>query len=198
MLSLGHRRSRQRSITALGLASALLLATCGPVAVAAGHTEASERKQKLEERRDVNANAQRNAHELLVQMDELQAEAVDRGLLLTLDDTVFTTNNASLSSSGHRRLDTLVDFLEQHPERSVVIDGYAGAGNYRYDQALSKLRVDAVKAYLVRRNISPSRLTARVSSEALPDQEYSATPPQPLRRVEVIIEDPSVSVTSSM
>jgi outer membrane protein OmpA-like peptidoglycan-associated protein len=196
--SLDHRRSRQRSITTLGLASALLLATCGPIAVAASRTEASERKQKLEERRDVNANAERDAHELRVQIDELQAEAVDRGLLVTLDDAVFTTNDASLSSSGHRRLDTLAEFLKQHPERSVVIDGYAGEGNYRYDQALSKRRVDAVKAHLIRREIAPSRLNARTSSEALPEQdEDSATAPQP-RRVEVTIEDPSASVTRSM
>lgn len=198
MPSLGHRRSRQRSITTLGLASALLLATCGPISVAAAQTEASERKQQLEARRDANAQAQRNAHELRVQMDELQAEAIDRGLLLTLDDAAFTTNNAGLSSTGHRRLDTLASFLEQHPQRSVAIDGYAGAGDYRYDQALSKRRVDAVKAYLVRRGIASGRLTARVSSEALPDPDDSATPPQPLRRVEVIIEDPAASVTNSM
>lgn len=127
MPTLGHRRSRHRSVTALGLTSALLLATCGPVTVTAAQTEASERKQMLEERRDANAQAQRNAHELRVQMDELQAEAVDRGLLLTLDEAMFTTNSA-LSSTGRRRLDTLASFLEQHPQRSVAIDGYAGVG----------------------------------------------------------------------
>lgn len=197
MSSLGHPRSRRRSIAAQGLASALLLATCGPVTVAAAQIEASERKQMLEERRDANAQAQRNAHELRVQMDELQAEAVDRGLLLTLADAMFTTNNA-LSSTGRRRLDTLASFLEQHPQRSVAIDGYAGAGDYHYAQVLSKRRVDTVKAHLIRRGIAPGRLTARVSSEALPDPDDSATPPQPLRRVEVIIEDPAASVTNSM
>lgn len=57
----------------------------------------------------MNANAQRDANELRRQMDELQTEVIDRGWLLTLDDAVFTTNDADLSSSDqpphphHRR-----------------------------------------------------------------------------------------------
>jgi outer membrane protein OmpA-like peptidoglycan-associated protein len=194
---LDHRRSRQRSAAALGLASALLLATYGPISVAATQTEAGDRSAKLEQLRDVNADAQRDANELRRRMDELQAEAIDRGLLLTLDDAVFTTNNADLSSSGQRRLNALAGFLKQHPQRSVAIDGYAGAGDYRYDQALSKRRADAVKAYLIRRDIAPSRLTARSSGEPRQDSEDSATEQQTLRRVEVIIVDALSSVRQS-
>lgn len=97
MSSLDQPRSRQRSAAALGFASALLLATSGAVPVAAAQTDASERRQKLAELRDVNADAKRNADELRSRMDEMQAEAIDRGVLLTLDDTVFTSNNATLS-----------------------------------------------------------------------------------------------------
>lgn len=197
MFSLNQRRSRQYSAAAVGLASALLLATYGPISVAAARTDASEQRQKLEERRDVNADAERSANELRRQMDELQAEAIDRGLLLTLGDAVFTTNDASLSSSGLRRLNALADFLKQHPKRSVAIDGYAGAGDYRYDQSLSKRRADAVKAHLIRQDIAPSRLTARSSGEPLRDLEDSATEQQTIRRVEVIIEDPLASVPQS-
>jgi outer membrane protein OmpA-like peptidoglycan-associated protein len=197
LFSLKQRRSRQRSAAALSLASALLLATYGPISVAATPTDGSEQRQKLEERRDVNADAQRNANELRRQMDELQAEAIDRGLLLTLDDAVFTTNDATLSSNGYRRLNALADFLRQHPKRSVAIDSYAGAADYRYDQALSKRRADAVKAYLIRQDIAPSRLTARSSGEPLQDPEDSASGQQTIRRVEVIIEDPLSSVPQS-
>ena len=196
MFSLNQRRSRQCSAAALGLASALLLAASGPVSVAAAQTDGSEQRQKLEERRDVNAEAERNANELRRQMDELQAEAIDRGLLLTLGDAVFTTNDDSLSSSGHRRLNALAGFLKQHPKRSVAIDGYAGAGDYRYDQALSRRRADAVKAYLIRQDIAPSRLAAR-GGEALQDHEDAGSEQQLLRRVEVIVEDPLTSVPRS-
>lgn len=188
-----HRRMRPHPAAALGLASALLLAASGPVSVADAQTEASERRQKLTELRDVNADAKRNADELRSQMEELQAEAIDRGVLMTLDDTVFTTNDATLSTSGHRRLNALADFLKQHPERSVAIDGYAGSADFRYDQALSKRRADAVKAYLIRQDIAASRLTARSSAEAVLDREDSASEQRPLRRVEVIIEDPTAA-----
>lgn len=194
MSSFDQRRSRQRSAAALSLASALLLATHAPIGVAAAQTDGSDKRQKLEERRDANADAQRNASELRHQVDELQAEAIDRGLLLTLDDAVFTTNNATLSGNGARRLNALAGFLKQHPQRSVAIDGYAGAGDYRYDQALSKRRADAVKAYLIRQDIAPSRLTARSSGEPPQDPEDAATEQQAIRRVEVIIEDALSSV----
>jgi outer membrane protein OmpA-like peptidoglycan-associated protein len=195
--SLDQRRWRRRSAASLSLASTLLLAASGPLPVVAAQTDASEQRQKLEERRDVNAEAERNADELRLQMDELQAEAIDRGLLLTLDDAVFTTNNASLSSNGLRRLNALAGFLKQHPDRSVAIDAYAGAGDYRYDQALSKRRAEAVKNHLIQRDIAPSRLTARSSGEPLRDPEDSATEQQTIRRVEVIIEDPLNSVRES-
>jgi len=169
----------------------------GAATLAAAQTEAEQQRQKLQDLRDVNASAHRDAHELRVQMDELQAEAIDRGLLLTLDDAVFVTNDATLSRTGYLRLNGLAAFLKQHPKHSVAIDGYAGAGDYRYDQALSKRRADAVKAYLIRQDIAPSRLTARSSGEALQDQQDAIAQPA-LRRVEVIVEDPSTSVPSSM
>lgn len=193
MSSLDQRRSRPRVPAALTLASTLLLAASAPVSLAAAQTEAGGQRQKLEQLRDVNADAERNADELRSQMNELEAEAIDRGLLLMLDDAVFTTNNVGLSPSGERRLNALAAFLKQHPKRSVAIDGYAGAADFRFDQALSKRRADAVKAYLIQQDIAPSRLTARPSGAALQDPDGSATEQQTLRRVEVIIEDPMLS-----
>lgn len=188
-----HRRLRRHSAAALGLGGALLLAVCGPISVAAAETEASAQRQMLEHLRDVNADARRNADELRRQMDELQAEATDYGLLLTLEDAVFDTNDVGLSSTGRHRIDALALFLEQHTQRTVAVDGYAGVGGYRYDRTLSKRRADAVKAYLVQRGIASRRLTGRGNSEAL--QEYgSAGHQQPQRRVEVLIIDPLTSV----
>lgn len=174
-------------VAALTLAGAVLLAVCGPVGVADSQTEAHQQRQKLEHLRDVNAQARDNATELRREMNELQAEAIDRGLLLTLDDALFTTNAVGLSIPGHRRLEALAEFLEQHPERNVAVDGYAGAGNYRYDQALSTRRADAVRTYLLRRGIAANRLTARGADSPQDDDDFA--PGQ--RRVEVIIEDPS-------
>lgn len=188
MPSIYHRRFRRPAATALGLASALLLTVCGPISSAA-QTESSEQRQELQRLRDVNADTRRDAERLRHEIDQLRAEATDRGLLLTLDDAVFTTNDAILSSSGRHRLNALAGLLEHYPERAVAIDGHAGAGGYRYDLALVKRRADAVKAYLIRQGIAPSRLTVRGNGAALHDNG-SAPRPQPLRRVDVIIEGP--------
>ncbi|HEY0683038.1 MAG TPA: OmpA family protein [Steroidobacter sp.] len=183
---------RRRSAIALGISSAILLAACAANSTAAAQSEARDQKQKLEHRRDVNADARRDADRLRHEIDELQAEAIDRGLLLTLGDALFTTNDATLSRSGLYRLNALAGFLENYPERAVTIDGYAGAGGYRYDLALVKRRAEAVKAYLVQQGIAPSRFTVRGNRAALPD-DGSAPAQQPLRRVEVIIENSSTS-----
>ena len=180
---------RRFSVVALALAGAVLLAVCAPLSVA-DTPEANEQRQKLEDLRDVNAQARDNAKELRRERNELQAEAIDRGLLLTLDDAFFTTNADGLSIPGHRRVEALAEFLDQHPERHVAVDGYAGAGNYAYDQALSTRRADAVRTYLLARGIAPNRLTARGDADS-PQNDDDFAPRQ--RRVEVIIEDPLIA-----
>lgn len=188
-----HRRWRKRYSSALAASGALLLAVCGPTNLGAAETEASEQRQKLEHLRDVNADARRNADELRRQMDELQAEATDYGLLLALEDAAFATNEAGLSSAGHRRIDALGAFLRQHPDRTVAVNGHAGVPEYRHDRALSARRADAIKAYLMQRGISARRLTGRGNSEVLADYG-AASQQQPKRRVEVLVVDPLTSV----
>lgn len=189
-----HRRFRKHSRAALALGSALSIATVsGPISFAAAQDDASEQKQKLEHLRDVNADARRSSDELRHQMDEMQAEATDQGLLLTLDDALFVANGVGLSSSAHQRLDALARFLEQHPERTVTVDGHAGADGLRYDHGLSRRRADVIKTYLIERGTASSRVTMRGNGKALQGYE-SARDQRGQRRVEVLIVDPLTSV----
>src|SRR5687767_7289226 len=66
--------------------------------------EADGQKQELEEMRIVNVDARRNAKQLQLQILGLQAEVIDRGLLLTLDDVLFAGNSVRLSADGGERL----------------------------------------------------------------------------------------------
>ncbi len=194
MPSTYHRRFRKHSRAAVALGRALLItAVCGPISVAAAQTDASEQRQKLEHLRDVNADARRNADELRRQMDEMQAEATDQGLLLTVDDALFVTNDVGLSSIGRRRLDALAEFLGQHPERTVAVAWYAGADGPRYDRTLAKRRAHTVQTHLIERGTASRRLTMRGNGESPQDYD-SATRQQPQRQVEVLIVDPLTSV----
>ena len=69
-----------------------------------------------------------------------QAEVIGRGLLLTLDDVLFAGNPARLNAIGSERLDQLINFLEDHPRRHVLIESSAVCkASAGYDATLSQL-----------------------------------------------------------
>ncbi len=137
------------------------------------------------------SDAQRNSLELQKQIEDLQAEATDRGLVLTLGDVLFATNTAELNSGSGNRLGKLAGFLNQYPERTALIEGYTDStGSDGYNQALSERRADAVKSYLVGQGIESNRLIASGKGKGSPVADNtSATGRQQNRRVEVIIEN---------
>jgi outer membrane protein OmpA-like peptidoglycan-associated protein len=137
------------------------------------------------------ASAQQSA-ELQRQVDALNAKITDRGIVLTLGDVLFTTGQSDLRAGTTERLDKLVAFLNQYPDRSVVIEGYTDSvGSESYNQGLSERRAQSVRTYLRDQGIEASRLTAsgRGESDPVADNQ-SATGRQQNRRVEVIIANP--------
>ena len=158
--------------------SVLLLAACASSPAAAGgravvdprtmaQVEADEQKRELEEMRSVNADARRNAQQLQRQIDVLQAEVIDRGLLLTLDDVLFAGSSARLNAKGNERLDQLVSFLNDYPHRDVQIESSAACmASAGYDATLSQQRAAAVTSFLVERGIAAARLSARINKES--------------------------------
>jgi outer membrane protein OmpA-like peptidoglycan-associated protein len=133
--------------------------------------------------------AQQQAIELQRQLEILQARPTDRGLVLTLGDTLFATGKSEIKSGATANLDKLTAFLNEYPQRTVVIEGYTDSmGSDEMNQSLSQRRADAVKGYLVGRGVSSDRLSASGRGENSPvaDNE-SATGRQQNRRVEVVI-----------
>jgi outer membrane protein OmpA-like peptidoglycan-associated protein len=146
------------------------------------------------------AEATRNAKELQRQIDVLQAEATDRGLVLTLGDVLFATGRSDLNSGGTNTLDKLVVFLNKYPDRNVVIEGHTDdVGSLDMNQTLSQQRADSVKFYLVQEGIRHQRIVASGMGETQPIADnQSPGGRQQNRRVEVIINNPqSVAPTAS-
>ncbi len=194
--------STGRARAALGLAGVLMLAACAAAPAAAhggivvdkrtmAQAAADEQRRELEEMRDVNADARRNALQLRLHIAGLQAEVVGRGLLLTLDDGLFAGNSARPNADGSERLDQLVSFLDDYPWRNAQIESSAackaGAG---YDATLSERRAVAVASYLIQRGIASARLSTHNSetSSSL-DDECDADSLHRNRQVVVVIED---------
>lgn len=136
-----------------------------------------------------------DAEELRRQIDVLEAEATDRGLVLTLGDVLFATGRAELKPGATQNLDKLVAFLNQYPNRKVEIEGHTdNVGSEAYNQALSERRAESVKSYLARQGVSSQRLTA--SGMGMHHPRVDNTTPdgrQQNRRVEIIILNPTSS-----
>lgn len=136
------------------------------------------------------ANAsQQQAAELQRQLEILQAQPTDRGLVLTLGDTLFATGKAEIKSGATVNLDRLSAFLTEYPKRTAAIEGFTDSmGSEEMNQSLSERRANAVKNYLVGQGVGSARLTTSGRGESSPvaDNE-SAAGRQQNRRVEVVI-----------
>ena len=130
-----------------------------------------------------------NAARLQAEVDALKAKPTDRGLVLTLGDVLFETGSSTLSSGAGRNMDRLVQFLTDHPERMVQIDGFTDSvGTDSFNQDLSQHRADAVRYQLVSRGISSTRIAAQGYGKAYPVGSNSESSGRQLnRRVEVVI-----------
>jgi outer membrane protein OmpA-like peptidoglycan-associated protein len=136
------------------------------------------------------ANASRlQADELQRQIEVLQARPTDRGLVLTLGDTLFATGKSEIKSGATANLDRLTTFMNEYPKRTAAIEGYTDSmGSDEMNQSLSERRADAVKRYLIDQGVGSARLTSTGRGESSPvaDNE-SAAGRQQNRRVEVVI-----------
>jgi outer membrane protein OmpA-like peptidoglycan-associated protein len=150
--------------------------------------EADEQRRELEEMRNVNADARQHALQLQRHIDALQAEVVDRGLMLTLDDVLFAGNSARLSPNGGERLEELVRFLDAYPTRSAQIESSAVCrASVGYDALLSQRRAAAVTSYLIQRGVAAARLSARSNESSSDDEDCDAPRLQRNRQVMVLI-----------
>jgi outer membrane protein OmpA-like peptidoglycan-associated protein len=162
--------------------------------VAAGQTERdriqlSARTAEVDSAKLARDQATRKANALQSEVDALNAKPTDRGLVLTLGDVLFDTGKAGLNPGASRNLDQLVQFLTEHEDRRVEIDGYTdsvGADSFNLD--LSQRRADTVKAVLVSRGIDSSRIVSRgYGKEFEVASNTEASGRQLNRRVEIVI-----------
>ena len=180
---------------AAALAAANAQAQRDEALIAARQAEAEEARRKAELARQ-SAEQQAAAYQARIaeqeqQLKELDAKQTPRGMVITLGDVLFAVNKAQLSAGGVRNVQKLADFLNQYPQRKVLIEGHTDStGSRSINQPLSERRADAVRSALVGMGIGGDRIETRGYAEAYPvASNNNAAGRQMNRRVEIILSD---------
>jgi outer membrane protein OmpA-like peptidoglycan-associated protein len=115
----------------------------------------------------------------------------DRGLVLTLEDVLFETGRADLKPGAANRLDEVVAYLAEHPDKHVMVEGHTDSvGTPSFNQQLSEARAVSVKSFLARRGVSPFQIHTRGYGESFPvASNANDGGRQQNRRVELVITD---------
>jgi len=89
--------------------------------------------------------------------------------IATVGSANFDFNRAEVNPSGRDILDHAVKVLRDNPGLRVTVEGHTDSvGSAAYNQKLSERRAQAVKRYLVRQGIDPSRITTEGYGKSRP------------------------------
>ncbi|WP_339899316.1 OmpA family protein [uncultured Gilvimarinus sp.] len=163
--------------------------------------EATERARLAEERAlAAEAYAQQmanRAQKLESDLQNISTEQTERGLVLTLGNILFEVDEASIKAGSERTLKRVADFLNEYPERKVLIEGFTdNTGADSYNQNLSERRASSVQQSLVDDGVDSSRIRTRGYGESHPVASNDSQAGRlQNRRVEIIIADEGEEVT---
>ena len=153
-------------------------------------SEASQRQSEMSQRQAQDAEAR--SRQLDAQLKELDAKKTARGLVITLADVLFDTDQAQLrSGDGMRGVQKLADILKQYPQHNVLIEGFTDStGSNSHNQDLSDRRANAVRTALLDTGIGADRIASRGYGQTFPVASNATAAGRQLnRRVEIIVSD---------
>lgn len=150
-------------------------------------------EQNLEKTGAQRAQARLEARDAQIKQlqDSLNAKQTERGTLVTFGDVLFDLNRSELKPGGMHNITKLAQFLQDNPDRKVIVEGYTDStGSADYNQGLSERRANSVRAALVRQGVGPERIVAQGYGKEYPvaSNADSAGRAQN-RRVEVTISN---------
>ncbi len=157
--------------------------------VAEGQTRAAEEQTRSAQ--DQTRTVEQRNQELQEQVKALNAQTTPRGLVITFSDVLFATSQANLKSGSTRDIDKLVDFLQNYPQRNVLIEGFTDStGSEATNMDLSERRSASVRTSLIDKGVNPQRIATRGYGESHPVADNnSANGRQLNRRVEIVVSN---------
>lgn len=123
--------------------------------------------------------------------EELNAKQTDRGSVVTFGSVLFDHDKADLKPAANTEIRKLAQFLQQHAERQVLIEGFTDStGADAYNLQLSQARADSVRHALIREGVEPGRIQSLGLGEAHPVSDNNTAASRAMnRRVEVTISN---------
>jgi outer membrane protein OmpA-like peptidoglycan-associated protein len=112
-------------------------------------------------------------------------------MVITLGDVLFGTDLARLNPEGIRTAQKLANVLQQNPQRTVLVEGFADStGTAAHNQDLSERRATAVRTALQDMGVTRDRVAIRGYGEAYPVAANDTNANRQLnRRVEIVLSD---------
>ncbi len=99
--------------------------------------------------------------DLYVQLT-LNVDIIEIGKEIALEDIYFDLNKADIRPDAAKVMDNILDFLLKNPTVEIELTSHTDARNTQeYNQALSQRRADSTMAYLIKKGIDASRLSAK-------------------------------------
>lgn len=160
--------------------------------------EANQAKESAEQSKLAAQQAQARTAQLEAQLADLAAKKTERGMVITLGDVLFGTDLARLNSDGMRTAQKLANVLQQHPQRTVLVEGFTDStGTAAHNQELSERRATAVRSALLELGVARERVAIRGYGESYPVAANDTAQNRQLnRRVEIILSDESGKITN--
>jgi outer membrane protein OmpA-like peptidoglycan-associated protein len=111
--------------------------------------------------------------------DSLNAKQTDRGTLVTFGDVLFATDKAELKSNGMMNINKLAQYLQENPDRKVIVEGYTDSTG-----------TASVRTALVKMGVDPTRIVAQGYGKEYPVADNTSVSGRAQnRRVEVTISN---------
>ncbi|NRF67116.1 OmpA family protein [Aquincola sp. S2] len=178
---------RARAQTGVALAQAGMARE--QAAVSAQRADSADQRSALAQAQATEA--QQQTAQLQQRLSALQATPTERGLLVTLGDVLFETNQAAIKPAAQGSLRKLAEFLQVYPGRVILIEGHTdNVGTAATNEVLSRRRADAVNAMLAGMGVSGQRVTTVGYGEDYPVADNITDTNRALnRRVEIYIAE---------
>ena len=176
--------SRQRIEKAEAERDKVLLESREAKARAAEQAAQASQSEALQARAELESLQQQYA--------ALAAKKTERGMVMTLGDVLFDTDEATLKPGATEIIDRLADFLSRNEATRVRVEGHTDStGDDAYNTELSRRRAQAVADALLTHSIPATRVDVVGRGEGYPvATNDTSAGRQQNRRVEIVFSDP--------